>query len=83
MDALSVIWFSAAVGGAVAALAGLLLHVWRQQLLLVSAGCFLVCGILGILSIGLLFLALAAILIVVAVRGEGPPASAPCTSDSR
>lgn len=82
MDTWSVIWYAAATGGAVTGLTGLFLHAWRQQLFLASAGCFLVCGILGILSIGLLFLALAALLIVVAIRSEGPLNSAPATSDS-
>lgn len=67
---------------AVIGLAGLILRGWRQQLSLASAACFVVCGILGIFSIGLLFLALAALLIVVAVRTDGPLNSPPAASDS-
>lgn len=76
---LSVIWFTAAAVGLLAALPGLLRRDWRQWSFLASAGCFLVCGILGILSIGILFLGLAAVLIVVGVRtgdqqaGAAPP----------
>ncbi len=82
MDMLSVIWLVAAIGGAVIGLAGLIFHRSRQKLFLASAACFLVCGILGILSIGLLFLALAALPIVVAARTDGPLKSASAASDS-
>lgn len=80
MDTLSVIWFSAAAVGTGLGLAGLLVQQRRQQLFLGSAGCFLICGVLGILSIGMLFLILAVALIAVAVRSDGPLSPAPTTA---
>lgn len=53
--ALAVVWFATAIGGAVAAVLAVLLPDRRRGLLLVAAACFAVAGVLGILSIGIVF----------------------------
>lgn len=70
MDATPVavlLWFAAAAG-AVAATAAVRLPGLRRVLLVVAAILFLPIGILGILSVGALFLAAAAVCLVAAVR---------------
>lgn len=73
---LAVVWFAAVIGGAVAAVAGLVTHRARRRVSLVSAGmCFGVAGVLGILSIGILFVALSAACLVAASRAGDAPAN--------
>ena len=75
---LSVIWFAAAIGGAIAVVVGLLTHDVRRHVSLVIAGvCFGVAGILGILSIGIGFVALSVACFVVADRANEAAARAP------
>lgn len=52
----SVIWFAAAGGGFVAAVAGLLLPRHRRFLLTLASGLFVVAGVLGIFSVGVVVL---------------------------
>lgn len=68
-DVLSVVWYTAAIGGAVAAIAGLLVRGSRRRQLLIVAGFgFTIAGILGILSIGIVFIVLAALCFGIASR---------------
>ena len=55
---LVVIWFASAIAGVIAALGALAVRRQRASLLVVAGACFAVAGVLGILSIGILFLAL-------------------------
>lgn len=59
VNVLSVIWYTAAIGGAVAAIVGCLRPAWRFPALALAAACFGVAGVLGILSIGVVFIVLA------------------------
>ena len=52
---LAVVWFATAIGGALAALLAMLIPDRRHSLLLVAAVCFAIAGVLGILSIGIVF----------------------------
>ncbi|MGB0111649.1 MAG: hypothetical protein WBP59_00370 [Ilumatobacteraceae bacterium] len=60
MVILSAVWFTAAIGGVIAAVLAVATETRRQSLLMVAGGCFAIAGILGILSIGLMFLIAAA-----------------------
>lgn len=68
MSVLAVVVYAAMVTGAVAAVAALAVPRLRRQLFWLAAGMFTVVGVLGILSIGILFLAAAAACVVVATR---------------
>ena len=70
MDVLSVIWFAAAIGGVVAAIVGWVRPAWRRPALVVAAACFGVAGVLGILSIGLVFLVMAFGCLALAIRAS-------------
>lgn len=72
-EVLTVVFFAAAIGGAIVGLVGVLAHVARRRASLLTAGvCFAVAGVLGILSIGIIFLALSIASFVVAFRtGDG------------
>lgn len=73
---LSVVWFASALGGAIAAVVGLLTHGTPRRVSLVTAGvCFGVAGVLGILSIGIIFVVLSAACFVAASRAGDAPAS--------
>ena len=61
MDILSVVWFTSAIGGALAAVVGLLVPKVRRSALVVAGIGFSIAGVLGILSIGIIFLGLAAL----------------------
>lgn len=75
--ALSVIWFGAAVGGAIAAVLGLFTHRAQRGAALMTAGvCFGVAGVLGILSIGIVFVALSLACFAAASRVRQAPAAA-------
>jgi len=71
---LSIVWFAAAIGGAIAGVVGLSTHRARRRVSLVTAGvCLGVAGLLGILSIGIIFVALSAACFVASSRaGEAP-----------
>ena len=58
MAILGIIWFVVAAAGVMAAATALVARGVRQRLLVVAGSCFAVAGLLGILSIGLLFLLL-------------------------
>ena len=59
-ELLVAIWFAAAVGGVIAVLVGLFASGdTRPRWLAIAVACFVVAGVLGILSIGILFLVLA------------------------
>ncbi len=73
---LSVVWFAAAIGGAIAVAVGLLTHRARRRVSLMTAGvCFGVAGVLGILSIGIIFMALSAACFVAVSRAGDAPAT--------
>jgi hypothetical protein len=75
---LTAVWFAAVLGGALAALAAVLTRRARRRIaLLVAGSCFGVAGTLGILSIGIFFLAVAMVCLVVATRiGDESPTAA-------
>lgn len=64
------IWFAAAIGGIVAVVASLLLSDRQRELLGVAGVLFAIAGVLGILSIGILFLGASAACFA-RVRGLG------------
>ena len=68
MNILTVVVYGAMAAGAVAAVAAVAVPRLRRQLFWLAAGMFTVVGVLGILSIGILFLAAAAVCVVLATR---------------
>jgi hypothetical protein len=70
MDLLTVIWWAAVVVGVVSILLAVGLASRRSELLVLAGGSFALAGVLGILSIGVIFLAAAAVCIAVATRRE-------------
>ena len=77
MSVLTVVVYAAMVTGAMAVVAALAVPRLRRQLFWLAAGLFTVVGVLGILSIGILFLAAAAVCVWMATRtGDTPGASA-------
>lgn len=86
MSVLSVVWFTSAIGGALAAVVGLLVPKVRRWALLVAGAGFSIAGVLGILSIGILFLGLAAFCFIGASKdvsaGALPPPPSPNHSDN-
>ena len=58
-ELLAAVWFASAVGGVIAALAGVFgSRSIRPRSFTIAGVCFAVAGVLGILSIGILFLVL-------------------------
>jgi hypothetical protein len=76
MNVLTVVVYAAMVTGAVAVIAAVAAPRLRRQLFWLAAGMFTVDGVLGILSIGILFLAAAAVCVWLATR----PSSATTTT---
>lgn len=72
MTVLTVVWCLAALAGAASALAAALIPSARPPLLLAAYACWLVAGILGILSVGIIFLAAAFACLTFAVRTASP-----------
>lgn len=77
MDLLGVIWWGSAVGGFASVAVAVTMPARRRAALLVASLLFLVSGVLGILSIGIVFIVAAIVCAVVAVRtsrteGRGP-----------
>jgi uncharacterized membrane protein len=60
-DPLTIIWYAAATLGVVAVIVSFLRPPVRRPALLVAATAFAVAGVLGILSIGVVFLVAAAV----------------------
>jgi hypothetical protein len=60
-DVLVVLWFVSAIGGGLALLTAAFAPSGRRTLLTTAAALFVVAGVLGILSIGALFLVAAAL----------------------
>lgn len=67
---LTIVWSAAAIAGVTCALGGWLLPAGRRTLLSFAGVSFFVAGVLGILTIGILFLALGAVCFVAATRNE-------------
>jgi len=61
VEILSAIWFTAAISGALAGLVALTVKSVRRPALMVAGSLFALAGVLGILSIGILFIGLAAL----------------------
>ena len=81
MDLLGVIWWASAVGAFAAVAVAVTMPSRRRAALLVASLLCLVAGVLGILSIGIAFIAAAIVSAVVAVRtartgGRGPTRTA-------
>ena len=73
---LAVIWFAAAIGGAIAAIVGLSTHRALRRVALSAAGVlFGIAGVLGILSIGIVFMAISAVCFVTAARATDAAAA--------
>ena len=72
MDLLGTLLWAGAVGGVIAVVVGLAQPSRRRVALILAAVLFLPIGILGILSIGILFLAAALACLIGAVAGRPP-----------
>ncbi len=74
MTAMTVV-LSLALAVAVAASAGAMFGpvTWRRRLLAVAAATYMVAGVLGILSIGIVFIATAVVCALLAMRPTGAP----------
>lgn len=72
MDLLSVIWWISAIGGMIAMLVGLVWPRARFRVLWAAAAMFLIAGILGAASIGIIFLAGAGAALAAAYRSQAP-----------
>ncbi len=72
MAVLALIWWTAAIGGLVAGLVGITVRSRRRESLLIAGGLFAVAGVLGILSIGIIFVVFSAACIVAATRTDAP-----------
>ncbi|HVE73813.1 MAG TPA: hypothetical protein VNA30_01795 [Mycobacteriales bacterium] len=71
-ELLVVLWYLCAIGGAVALVAGVANRRYRRTCLVVAASLFAIAGVLGILSIGVLFLVASALCAVGAWRTRAP-----------
>lgn len=80
MEALTIIWWFAATTGITAVVVSLVRPAARRTALLVSAGAFAVAGVLGILSIGVIFLVAASACGVLAVRHSPSNGAGPATT---
>jgi small-conductance mechanosensitive channel len=69
-DVLVVLWFVSAIGGGLALLIAAVAPTHRRALLVTAAALFAVAGVLGILSVGALFLVAAALCAVGARRSR-------------
>jgi hypothetical protein len=78
-EVLTIVWFAAAIGGVVAAVCALMIRTRRRASLMLAGVCFGVAGVLGILSVGIVLLALSVACFVTASRTGS--ASAAATSD--
>ncbi len=67
-DVLSIVWFTALGLGLLAGLGALTLSRHRHYFLLAAGSCFAVTGILGLASIGILFIGLSAGCFILASR---------------
>lgn len=68
MDLLGVIWWGSAAGGFASVAVAVTMPSLRRAALLVASLLFFVAGVLGILSIGIVFIVAAIVCAVVAVR---------------
>ena len=68
MNALNVVFYLALASAVALTIGGLAVPRRRQQLLFAAAGAFGIAGVLGILSIGALFLLAGVVCLVVAAR---------------
>jgi len=68
MDLLSVIWWTSATGGLASVALAVAMPTLRRAALLVASLLFIVAGVLGILSIGIVFIAAAIVCAVLAFR---------------
>lgn len=80
-DVLTVIWYVAALSGVVSVIVSIVRPAAHRPALLVGAVCFWIAGVLGILSIGVVFLVAAVICGVVAVRQTSATTTAGRTAD--
>lgn len=71
MDVLSVIWFGSVAGAVAAVAVAVTVPVRRREALILAGVLCLVAGVLGILSIGLLFIVAAIVCGAVALRTGG------------
>jgi hypothetical protein len=78
-EVLAIVWFAAAIGGLVAAVFGLMYRTRRRASLMLAGVCFGVAGVLGILSVGVIFIALSVVCFVGSRAGN---ASATAVSDA-
>lgn len=79
-EVLAIVWFAAAIGGLVAAVFGLMYRTRRRASLMLAGVCFGVAGVLGILSVGVIFIALSVVCFVAGSRAGN--ASATVASDA-
>lgn len=68
MDVLSVIWLGSVAGAVAAVAVAVTMPARRREALILAGVLFLVAGVLGILSIGMLFIVAAIVCGVVALR---------------
>lgn len=72
-DVLVVLWFFWAIAGGVAVLAAIVALEYRRGSLLTAAGLFAIAGVLGILSIGVLFLVAAGLCAALGLQAPAKP----------
>ena len=72
-DVLVVLWFFSAISGGVAVVAAIVAQEHRRGLLLTAAGLFTIAGVLGILSIGVLFLVAAGLCAALGLQAPAKP----------
>lgn len=72
-DVLVVLWFFSAIAGSVASLAAITAPEHRRGFLLTAAGLFTIAGVLGILSVGVLFLVAAGLCAAFGLRAPARP----------
>lgn len=80
-DVLTVIWYAAALSGFVSVVVSVVRPTMRRPALLVGAAAFGLAGILGILSIGVLFIVAAIVCAVVAERQTSKPRTVAHSAD--
>ncbi len=71
MNALNVVFYLSLAAAVVLTVAAMFIPQWRRRLLFAAAGLYTLIGVVGILSVGVLFLAIAVVCVVVASRSEG------------
>jgi hypothetical protein len=74
MSVILIIWFGAAISGAIAAVVAVAMPSARQSALIAAGTNFAVAGVLGIFSIGMLFIGLAVFCFsrLIALRNSSP-----------